>query len=97
MEMYEKQKPFRLADFAAMSNFLNIFLYKAVLGNLFGKWSMLPVLLIFLFSSGKNYALKCFFFDINTTIFYEIPTAFEKLQKKFRNFFDLLIFSSSLK
>ncbi|XP_050304811.1 ubiquitin-protein ligase E3B [Anthonomus grandis grandis] len=35
MEMYEKQKPFRLADFVTMSNFLNIFLYKAVLGNLF--------------------------------------------------------------
>ncbi|CAG9759771.1 unnamed protein product [Ceutorhynchus assimilis] len=35
MEMYEKQKPFRLADFVAMSNFLNVFLYKGVLGNLF--------------------------------------------------------------
>ncbi|XP_060527674.1 ubiquitin-protein ligase E3B [Cylas formicarius] len=35
MEMYEKQEPFRLCDFVAMSNFLNVFLYKAVLGNLF--------------------------------------------------------------
>ncbi|XP_030752735.1 ubiquitin-protein ligase E3B isoform X2 [Sitophilus oryzae] len=35
MEMYEKQSPFHLSDFVAMSNFLNIFLYKAVLGNLF--------------------------------------------------------------
>lgn len=36
IEMYEKQKPFRLADFTAMSHFLNVFLYKAVIGNLFG-------------------------------------------------------------
>ncbi|XP_066246822.1 ubiquitin-protein ligase E3B [Euwallacea similis] len=35
IEMYEKQKPFRLADFVAMSSFLNVFLYKAVTGNLF--------------------------------------------------------------
>lgn len=37
MEMYEQQNPFKLSDFNAMSNFINIFLYKAVLGNLFGK------------------------------------------------------------
>ncbi|XP_072380057.1 ubiquitin-protein ligase E3B [Diabrotica undecimpunctata] len=35
MEMYEQQNPFKLSDFIVMSNFLNIFLYKAVLGNLF--------------------------------------------------------------
>lgn len=35
MEMYEQQNPFKLSDFAVMSNFLNIFLYKAVLGSLF--------------------------------------------------------------
>nr|XP_023030496.1 ubiquitin-protein ligase E3B [Leptinotarsa decemlineata] len=35
MEMYEQQNPFKLTDFVAMSNFFNIFLYKAVLGNLF--------------------------------------------------------------
>lgn len=36
MEMYEQQKPFKLNDFILLSNFLNMFLYKAVLGNLFG-------------------------------------------------------------
>ncbi|KAJ8948179.1 hypothetical protein NQ318_010452 [Aromia moschata] len=35
MEMYEQQNPFKLNDFVVMSNFLNAFLYKAVLGNLF--------------------------------------------------------------
>ncbi|XP_012282275.1 ubiquitin-protein ligase E3B isoform X2 [Orussus abietinus] len=35
MEMYEQQDPFRLADFITMSYFLNQFLYKAVLSNLF--------------------------------------------------------------
>lgn len=37
MEMYEQQEPFKLNDFIAMSTFLNTFLYRAVLGNLFGK------------------------------------------------------------
>lgn len=37
MEMYEQQNPFKLNDFIVMSSFLNMFLYKAVLGNLFGK------------------------------------------------------------
>jgi len=37
MEMYEHQDPFKLMDFIAMSYFLNQFLYKAVLTNLFGK------------------------------------------------------------
>lgn len=37
IEMYEKQRLFRLGDFVALSHFLNVFLYKAVLGNLFGK------------------------------------------------------------
>ncbi|XP_012263808.1 ubiquitin-protein ligase E3B isoform X2 [Athalia rosae] len=35
MEMYEQQDPFKLTDFVAMSYFLNQFLYKAVLNNLF--------------------------------------------------------------
>ncbi|GJQ75479.1 hypothetical protein Trydic_g17567 [Trypoxylus dichotomus] len=35
MEMYEQQHPFKLNDLILMSNFLNTFLYKAVLGNLF--------------------------------------------------------------
>lgn len=38
LEMYEKQNPFKLTDFIVMSNFLNTFLYKAVMGNLFGKY-----------------------------------------------------------
>lgn len=37
MEMYEHQDPFKLTDFITMSYFLNQFLYKAVLTNLFGK------------------------------------------------------------
>lgn len=36
MEMYEQQNPFKLSDFAVLSTFLNTFLYKSVLGNLFG-------------------------------------------------------------
>lgn len=39
MEMYEQQDPFKLTDFITMSYFLNQFLYKAVLTNLFGKIS----------------------------------------------------------
>ncbi|XP_022906806.2 ubiquitin-protein ligase E3B [Onthophagus taurus] len=35
MEMYEQQYPFRLTDLILMSSFVNVFLYKAVLGNLF--------------------------------------------------------------
>lgn len=35
--MYEQQNPFKLNDFIVMSSFLNMFLYKAILGNLFGK------------------------------------------------------------
>lgn len=38
MEMYEQQNPFKLTDFILLSNFLNIFLYKVVLGNLFGEY-----------------------------------------------------------
>lgn len=37
MEMYEQQEPFKLTDFITMSYFLNQFLYKAVLTNLFGE------------------------------------------------------------
>lgn len=36
VEMYEQQNPFKISDFLVLSNFLNTFLYKAVLGNLFG-------------------------------------------------------------
>lgn len=35
MEMYEQQEPFKLTDFISMSYFLNQFLYKTVLNNLF--------------------------------------------------------------
>ncbi|XP_076627960.1 ubiquitin-protein ligase E3B isoform X2 [Colletes latitarsis] len=35
MEMYEQQEPFKLSDFVTISYFLNQFLYKAVLNNLF--------------------------------------------------------------
>ncbi|XP_034942891.1 ubiquitin-protein ligase E3B isoform X2 [Chelonus insularis] len=35
MEMYEQQDPFKLSDFITISYFLNQFLYKAVLNNLF--------------------------------------------------------------
>lgn len=35
LEMYEQQKPFRLTDYVNMSTFLNHFLYKGILGNLF--------------------------------------------------------------
>lgn len=37
IEMYEQQKPFVLRDFILMSSFLNIFLYKGISQNLFGK------------------------------------------------------------
>lgn len=35
--MYELQKPFVLRDYILMSSFLNIFLYKGISQNLFGK------------------------------------------------------------
>lgn len=38
MEMYEQQDPFKLTDFVTISYFLNQFLYKAVLTNLFGEY-----------------------------------------------------------
>lgn len=34
MEMYEQQHPFKLSDFIILSNVLNIFLYKIIVGNL---------------------------------------------------------------
>lgn len=37
IEMYEQQKPFVLRDYILMSSFLNIFLYKGISQNLFGK------------------------------------------------------------
>lgn len=41
MEMYEQQDPFKLTDFVTMSYFLNQFLYKAVLNNLFGNYHVI--------------------------------------------------------
>lgn len=35
MEMYEQQEPFKLQDFVNMSQFLNMFIYKAIMGNFF--------------------------------------------------------------
>ncbi|CAH2073384.1 unnamed protein product, partial [Iphiclides podalirius] len=35
MEMYEQQEPFKLHDFVAMSHFLNMFVYKTIMGQLF--------------------------------------------------------------
>ncbi|XP_004930382.1 ubiquitin-protein ligase E3B [Bombyx mori] len=35
MEMYEKQDPFKLQDFINMSQFLNMFVYKTIMGQLF--------------------------------------------------------------
>lgn len=38
MEMYEQQNPFKLQDFINMSQFLNMFVYKSIMGQLFGKF-----------------------------------------------------------
>ncbi|CAG9585150.1 unnamed protein product, partial [Danaus chrysippus] len=35
LEMYEKQDPFKLQDFVNMSQFLNMFIYKSITGQLF--------------------------------------------------------------
>ncbi|XP_049867026.1 ubiquitin-protein ligase E3B [Pectinophora gossypiella] len=35
MEMYEQQNPFKLQDFINMSQFLNLFVYKSIMGQLF--------------------------------------------------------------
>lgn len=35
--MYEQQTPFELVDYIALSSFLNLFLYKAIQENIFGK------------------------------------------------------------
>ncbi|PZC84657.1 hypothetical protein B5X24_HaOG204205 [Helicoverpa armigera] len=35
MEMYEQQTPFKLQDFVNMSQFLNMFVYKSIMGQLF--------------------------------------------------------------
>lgn len=35
MEMYEQQNPFKLQDFVNMSQFLNMFVYKSIMGQLF--------------------------------------------------------------
>lgn len=37
MEMYEQQNPFKLQDFVNMSQFLNMFVYKSIMGQLFGE------------------------------------------------------------
>ncbi|XP_041977850.1 ubiquitin-protein ligase E3B [Aricia agestis] len=34
MEMYEKQEPFKLQDFVNMSHFLNMFIYRCIIGQL---------------------------------------------------------------
>lgn len=52
MEMYEKQEPFRLQDFINMSQFLNMFVYKSIMGQLFGKFFI--ALVIFLIAR-SNY------------------------------------------
>lgn len=44
IEMYEQQKPFVLRDYILMSSFLNIFLYKGISQNLFGKTFVLFLL-----------------------------------------------------
>lgn len=44
MEMYEQQDPFKLSDFVTISYFLNQFLYKAVLNNLFGVYYSLYII-----------------------------------------------------
>lgn len=56
--MYEQQNPFKLSDFINMSNFINLFLYKAVIGSLFGKFTFdqYPFLVI-TFSSTINIAV----------------------------------------
>jgi len=46
IEMYEQQKPFVMRDYILMSSFLNIFLYKGISQNLFGKKLILFLLLI---------------------------------------------------
>lgn len=38
MEMYEQQDPFKLQDFINMSQFLNMFVYKSIMGQLFGEY-----------------------------------------------------------
>lgn len=38
MEMYEQQEPFKLQDFINMSLFLNVFVYKTVMGQLLGEF-----------------------------------------------------------
>lgn len=35
--MYEQQIPFELMDYVALSSFLNMFSYKAIQENIFGK------------------------------------------------------------
>lgn len=39
--MYEQQKPFKLTDIVKLSGFLNQFLYKIIMGNIFGKFKIL--------------------------------------------------------
>lgn len=47
MEMYEQQDPFKLSDFVMISYFLNQFLYKAVLNNLFGGYYNLCIIFFY--------------------------------------------------
>lgn len=43
IEMYEQQNPFKLSNYVTMSNFLNHFLYKGILNNLFGMYNKLAI------------------------------------------------------
>ena len=56
--MYEQQDPFKLTDFVTMSYFLNQFLYKAVLNNLFGKLNLDSEIIILFFFNYKNLTIK---------------------------------------
>lgn len=58
MEMYEQQDPFKLSDFVTISYFLNQFLYKAVLNNLFGACYNLCIIFFY------NIVAIILFFDI---------------------------------
>lgn len=48
MEMYEQQNPFKLQDFINMSQFLNMFVYKSIMGQLFGEHNYNHFIFIFL-------------------------------------------------
>lgn len=47
--MYEQQHPFKLNDLTLMSSFLNVFLSKAILSNLFGMFHIPVVINAYIF------------------------------------------------